>query len=127
MKRLFSTTPANPPKGPWERLRDWLLFRPGAPSWANYPGKEGASGFRTPSPGSQRPANIPTVTSTESLYNTQYYTRDTRRNPPAKIVSLHGTSYPLLEAPEVSMYGSSIMKALTDSYRLDPKEEKILQ
>jgi hypothetical protein len=87
--RTFSTTTTSggggkhteQAKGPWERLKDYLLFRPGATSWASSPKHAVAGqGYRFPSPASRPQPNIPTVESEETLYNTQYYTRDTRRN-----------------------------------------------
>jgi len=71
------------PKTPGERLKDFLLFRADAPSWAVFPRKAAAGeGYRFPSPASRPEPNIPTVEKEEDLYNTQYYTRDTKRNQP---------------------------------------------
>lgn len=64
-------------------LRDLVVFRAGAPTWQNYPRKTGAltGGYRSPSPGSQRPAYVP-ARERDDLFNTQYYTRNTRKFAP---------------------------------------------
>ena len=84
IRRAFGTSApegASKPKGPWERLIDYLVFRPGAPSWAASPKHASAGeGYRVPSPASRKPANVPVVEDEEYFYNTQYYTRDTARN-----------------------------------------------
>jgi hypothetical protein len=86
IKRWMGTaapSSAPKPKGPWERLLDYVLFRPGAPSWVNYSRKTSAGvGFRYPSPASRPEVNIPTVEHEDDNFNTQYYTRDTTRNQP---------------------------------------------
>ena len=87
VRRAFSSAgpaaPAEKPKGPWERLKDYVLFRPGATSWANYPRKQVVGeGYRFPSPDSRPQPNIPTVENEDDKFNTQYYTRDTARNQP---------------------------------------------
>lgn len=43
-------------------------------------------GFRYPAPGSQPPAFVPTVKSTDDFYNNLFYTRDSR-NLPNKVIS----------------------------------------
>lgn len=71
------------PLGPWERFLNWLEFRPGATGYANFANKAVAGkGFRFPSPGApdRGEARVPVVESTDSIYNTNYYIRDTRRN-----------------------------------------------
>ena len=103
--RSFSTAPADPPRGPWERIKEFLLFRPGAPSWASYPRKAAAGkGYRFPSPASRPQPNIPNVEHEDDLYNTQYYTRDTKRNQPIpKLISPDPPKEFPVEAPlEVS-------------------------
>jgi len=97
--RSFSTSAVDKPKGPWERLKEFVLFRPGAPSWASYPKQAAAGkGYRFPSPASRPHPNIPTVEHEDDLYNTNYYTRDTIRNQRLPTISV---SEPLKELPAV--------------------------
>lgn len=100
------------PKSPFDRLKEFLAFHPESPSYVNSPGKSDEKGFRSskqgfrhPSPGSQPPANIPSVSDPEMVYNTQYYTRDTRFAPRAEVTTVEGKQFPLLDAPEVGSPG----------------------
>ena len=110
IRRSLGTTanaPKETPKGPWERLKDYLLFRPGAPSWASYPRKAAVgAGYRFPSPASRPEPNIPTVEDEEDHYNTQYYTRDTARNQPLpQLISAEPPKeFPVEPPAEVSVY-----------------------
>ena len=110
-RRLLSSS-SKAGKSPFERLKEFLIFNPESPSYASFPGKSDEKGYRSsktafrhPSPGSQPPANIPSVSDPELVYNTQYYTRDTRRTPMAEVTSVEGKQFPLLELPEVGSPG----------------------
>jgi len=89
--RAFSSTPKyspnpdpNEPKSPMQRIKDFFTFIPDAPWFGN-----SATTFRSPAPGSDVPkqpgsseprtVRVPSVENTDALFNTQYYTRDTRR------------------------------------------------
>jgi hypothetical protein len=103
--RALSTADSNnnsTSKSPLQRLIDYFSFRPGAPGYANYPRKAPVGeGYRYPSPGSDERGTpkIPSVPIGDDLvYNTQYYTRDTRRNkPPAVIYAQDMKSLPFPE------------------------------
>jgi hypothetical protein len=71
------------------RLRNTMVFRPtdihnlsGAPESARLtmPGVPSIQGYRYPAPGSQPAVNIPQSDEGTDPYNTNYYSRDTRRN-----------------------------------------------
>ena len=73
-----------------KNLREFFLFKPNDTQnelWPmprnkhSYPGVERSKGFRYPSPGSQGPVNIPQVVSDDSIFDTKYLSRDTRRYP----------------------------------------------
>mmetsp|Transcript_7347 Transcript_7347/g.21630 ORF Transcript_7347/g.21630 Transcript_7347/m.21630 type:complete len:223 (-) Transcript_7347:38-706(-) len=74
-------------------VRDWVhswQFRPNAPhrmepgpaaDWVPE-GKQAVErikGYRYPAPGSRPPARVPRVESTDEVFDTKYYSRDTRR------------------------------------------------
>ena len=105
---MGTSSEASKPKGPWERIMDYVVFRPGATSWLNYPRKAIAGkGFRYPSPASREAANIPTVENEDDKYNTQYYTRDTIRNQPlGQLISAEPPKeFPAEPPAEVSLLG----------------------
>eukprot|EP00924_Labyrinthula_sp_SR-Ha-C_P013840 snap_masked-scaffold_5-processed-gene-15.40-mRNA-1 protein AED:0.01 eAED:0.01 QI:104/1/1/1/0.5/0.33/3/185/182 len=69
-----------------DKLKDFFLFRRGATDFWNRADKQiVGKGYRYPSPGSRGPVNVPAYELDEDPYNTQYYTRDAKRNQPAKI------------------------------------------
>jgi hypothetical protein len=90
-RALSSTPPSSSSKSPLQRLKDYFTFMPGSSWYGNDPKK-----FRSPAPGSEapnapgtnspRPVHVPGVENTDTLFNTQYYTRDTRRNKPSVLV-----------------------------------------
>lgn len=62
-------------------MLDFVLFKKEATPFVNYANKSVAGqGFRYPSPATRGEARTPVYPDKTSQYDTQYYTRDTRRN-----------------------------------------------
>lgn len=110
-RRALSASAASPAatsKGPLQRLLDWFTFRPEE----SYPGFTfPVSTYRYPSPGSpakHEPVRVPQLEDPETLFNTQYYTRDTRRNkaPIVLYASKGHDALPFPKASEVQLLGS---------------------
>ena len=89
-----------------------LVFKADSTPYLNYAKKTKApgDGYRSPTPSSRGQFNTPDVENTDMLYNTQYYTRDVRRN--RKPVTVYSEKAKLLlpaELPEqVSSPGNKV-------------------
>jgi len=113
----------------YKRLRDTMTFKEndvhnmeGAPSSAHLtmPGVPSIKGYRYPAPGSQPAVNIPQSDEGSDPYNTNYYSRDTRRNQKRpKYTTLGGDNTP----SEVQAYLAS-RGAVVESW-VETKEEAV--
>lgn len=121
--RCFSTGDNKIPEGIQKGLNlikdkvlDYLMFRKDATSYLNYPtdGPNNRKAYRTPSPASQPPPNIPKSMSIEEVYSTQKYIKDA----PEKTIEVEsGDKVYILE--QTNLEGSSKGNKNPDVLRYD--------
>mmetsp|Transcript_15154 Transcript_15154/g.17689 ORF Transcript_15154/g.17689 Transcript_15154/m.17689 type:complete len:206 (+) Transcript_15154:131-748(+) len=92
-----------------DKVKEFFLFNPNQKPYVNYAkGTESVpKAYRTPAPMSRgSDIEVPIVEDTDELYNTQYYTRDTKRNNRDAIYVVSAEAKSLLPASAPEPTGS---------------------